>query len=170
MNEAKEILQVLSLTSDATDAEHMSRTFASKVLQEQKRILIKDARELDSAEWGTTVQEQHIRSIMGVPIRTQGRVMAVLLAGNLSDPDVFTDVHLRILGFVARVAEIAFQNESFMKLRTLSGMLPICANCKKIRDDDGHGAQLESYFQANTEILFSHGICPECARELYGIG
>ncbi|MBW6486369.1 MAG: hypothetical protein K0B01_09495 [Syntrophobacterales bacterium] len=54
----------------------------------------------------------------------------------------------------------------------MSGMLPICSYCKKIRDDKGYWNQLEAYIHDHSEAQFSHGICPECARkyfpEIYG--
>ena len=53
------------------------------------------------------------------------------------------------------------------KVRTLSGLLPICANCKKIRDDHGYWTQIESYIRAHSEAEFSHGLCPECVEDLY---
>lgn len=57
--------------------------------------------------------------------------------------------------------------EALAKVRTLSGMLPICASCKKIRDDNGYWKQVESYVSEHTEAVFSHGICPECAKKAY---
>jgi len=57
--------------------------------------------------------------------------------------------------------------ESLAKVKTLSGMLPICASCKKIRDDKGYWNQIESYIQKHSEAAFSHGICPECTEKLY---
>jgi two-component system cell cycle sensor histidine kinase/response regulator CckA len=51
--------------------------------------------------------------------------------------------------------------------KTLRGLLPICAACKKIRDDHGYWQQLEVYFQEHEHIDFSHGICPECTERLY---
>jgi hypothetical protein len=53
------------------------------------------------------------------------------------------------------------------KVKQLSGLLPICANCKKIRDDSGYWHQLETYIHRHSEADFSHGICPECAVKLY---
>ena len=53
------------------------------------------------------------------------------------------------------------------KVRTLSGLLPICASCKKIRDDKGYWNQLESYICAHTDVEFSHGLCTECMQRLY---
>ncbi len=53
------------------------------------------------------------------------------------------------------------------EIKLLRGILPICANCKKIRNDDGYWEQVESYITDRTGAQFSHGICPKCAKELY---
>ena len=52
-------------------------------------------------------------------------------------------------------------------VQQLQGMLPICASCKKIRDDKGYWRQIESYISKHSEIRFSHSICPDCVRKLY---
>ncbi len=53
------------------------------------------------------------------------------------------------------------------QINTLSGLVPICSSCKKIRDDKGFWNHLESYIQAHTNAEFTHGICPECVKKLY---
>ncbi len=53
------------------------------------------------------------------------------------------------------------------EIKTLSGMLPICASCKKIRDDNGYWNQIETYIKKHSEAEFSHSICPDCAKKLY---
>ena len=53
------------------------------------------------------------------------------------------------------------------KVKALSGLLPICSNCKKIRDDQGYWRQLEAYIEENSDAQFSHGICRDCAKKLY---
>ena len=53
------------------------------------------------------------------------------------------------------------------KVRTLSGLLPICSACKKIRDDKGYWNQIEAYIEEHSDAAFSHGICPECFRRIY---
>ncbi len=57
--------------------------------------------------------------------------------------------------------------EALGKVRKLSGLLPICAQCKKIRDDKGYWRQLETYIRDHSEADFSHSICADCARVLY---
>jgi PAS domain S-box-containing protein len=53
------------------------------------------------------------------------------------------------------------------EIKTLSGMLPICCSCKKIRDDKGYWNQLETYISDHSDAMFSHGYCPECAEKFY---
>lgn len=71
----------------------------------------------------------------------------------------------------ARTAELRTRNEELSaalgKVKTLSGLIPICSNCKKIRDDKGYWNQLETYITKHSEAGFSHGICPDCVDHLY---
>lgn len=71
-----------------------------------------------------------------------------------------------------RAAELRAANNrlqaALADVRRLTGMLPICASCKKIRDDTGFWKNVESYIAEHSEAVFSHGICPECEKKLYG--
>lgn len=62
---------------------------------------------------------------------------------------------------------IAKLQDALNKIKTLRGIIPICASCKKIRDDKGYWNQIEIYIKNHSEADFSHGICPECAEILY---
>jgi PAS domain S-box-containing protein len=72
--------------------------------------------------------------------------------------------------------EIANEREKLIKdlqyaldnIKTLQGLIPICANCKKIRDDKGYWNQVEGYIMKHTGATFTHGCCPECMEKLYG--
>jgi two-component system, cell cycle sensor histidine kinase and response regulator CckA len=59
--------------------------------------------------------------------------------------------------------------DAIAKARTLRGLLPICSSCKKIRDDKGYWNQLEAYILEHSEAEFTHGICPDCMKNLYGV-
>ena len=56
---------------------------------------------------------------------------------------------------------------SLKKIKTLSGFLPICASCQKIRDDKGYWNKIEAYIEQHSEAEFSHGLCPDCLKKLY---
>jgi PAS domain S-box-containing protein len=62
---------------------------------------------------------------------------------------------------------VADLTEALAEVKKLSGFLPICSSCKKIRDDQGYWRQVEEYIREHSEAEFSHGICPECAKRLY---
>ncbi len=53
------------------------------------------------------------------------------------------------------------------KVKLLSGLLPICAGCKKIRDDRGYWGQVESYLEKHSEATFTHGLCPDCTKKYF---
>ncbi len=64
--------------------------------------------------------------------------------------------------------EIILQlQKALSEVKTLRGFLPTCANCKKIRDDEGRWRHIEEYIQERSEATFSHSICPECYEKLY---
>lgn len=57
--------------------------------------------------------------------------------------------------------------DALAQVKTLSGLLPICASCKKIRDDRGYWTQVEVYMRERSQVEFTHSICPECVQRLY---
>ncbi len=56
--------------------------------------------------------------------------------------------------------------DALAEVRTLSGLIPICASCKKIRNDEGYWDQVEFYISSRTDAKFSHGLCPQCAKKI----
>ncbi|MFZ5570746.1 MAG: response regulator [Thermodesulfobacteriota bacterium] len=64
-------------------------------------------------------------------------------------------------------ATVADLEKALDEIKTLKGLIPICSNCKKIRDDKGFWNHFETYISEHTEAAFSHGICPECVAKLY---
>src|SRR5262249_54975882 len=57
--------------------------------------------------------------------------------------------------------------EALAEIKVLNGLLPICASCKKIRDDGGYWNQIETYIAEHSDAEFSHSLCPECMPRLY---
>ena len=73
--------------------------------------------------------------------------------------------HLALLGTHRHLEEMV--EEKISEIRVLEGLLQICATCKKIRNEDGEWSELETFIDSHSEAQLSHGICPDCARELY---
>jgi PAS domain S-box-containing protein len=111
-------------------------------------------------------------------LRKSGEVLwGSLTVERIEDPS--TGQMLFVLGMLEDITErrrsveereriIDELTEALAKVKTLRGLIPICASCKKIRDDKGYWSQVEVYVRDHSEAEFSHGICPECMKKLYG--
>jgi methyl-accepting chemotaxis protein len=77
------------------------------------------------------------------------------------------ELTMRKLADAEREKLIKELKSAFANIKTLSAMLPICASCKKIKDDKGYWKQVEVYITEHTDTLFSHGMCPECEKKAY---
>ena len=77
------------------------------------------------------------------------------------------DISERRAADMAREKLVVELQEALARVHVLSGMLPICSSCKKVRDDDGYWEQVEVYVQRHSDAQFSHGLCPDCTRKLY---
>lgn len=72
-------------------------------------------------------------------------------------------VVIAILGVVI----VHFTQKMFERMKYLEGILPVCASCKRIRDQNNNWHQIESYIRERSDAEFSHSICPDCAAKLY---
>jgi len=79
----------------------------------------------------------------------------------------FQDITERKRAEDAKEELIKGLQNAFEEVNLLSGLLPICASCKKIRDDKGYWNKIESYISSHSRATFSHSICPSCAQKLY---
>jgi hypothetical protein len=102
--------------------------------------------------------------------------------GLANKPDNFTDADAEIATVFGELAAIALANSRYLdqlkektmslesalsEIKTLRSILPMCSKCRKVRDDKGVWSRLEAYVSEHTDTRFSHGLCPDCLRELY---
>jgi PAS domain S-box-containing protein len=80
----------------------------------------------------------------------------------------FSDVSDRKLAELRLRETLGERDAALNRVRLLSGLLPICAACKRIRDDEGNWRQIESYISQHSQAKFSHGMCPDCGEQYYG--
>jgi len=91
------------------------------------------------------------------------------LCGIVLVASIFLVYRWRVALLLQREKELKQRvDQSVSQIKILGGLIPICANCKKIRDDKGYWNQLEKYLKEHSEAEFTHGICPECKEKLYG--
>lgn len=104
-----------------------------------------------------------------VPVLDEGLRSVIVLIDDITQRKIaeleLEKYRMHLEDLVAqRAAEL---QEALSKVKQLSGFLPICASCKKIRDDKGYWNQIESYISQHSEAEFTHGICPDCVKKLY---
>ncbi len=80
---------------------------------------------------------------------------------------IIRDISSRKRAEIERERLVTQLTDALAKIKTLTGLLPLCASCKKIRDEEGKWIAIELYVRARTKADFTHGICPECALILY---
>lgn len=136
------------------------RLAAEESREERERQLLENAALREAQrEQAEVIQRQ----------RTTVALVLVILA--LTGLVLFLLVRFNRLG-KAREDALASANkelrEALADVRTLSGLIPICANCKRVRDDRGYWQAVESYISSHSDATFSHAICQNCGPELYG--
>jgi PAS domain S-box-containing protein len=95
------------------------------------------------------------------------RIEAVVSAGRRECRAAVLDVADRHRAEVEQERLVQELQTSLAQVKLLSGLLPICAHCKNIRNDEGYWKQIEAFISSHSEATFSHGICPECLHKFY---
>ncbi|HJX31452.1 MAG TPA: PAS domain S-box protein [Thermodesulfobacteriota bacterium] len=122
-----------------------------------------------------TLQEQGYIRYEDLPLKTiDGRKIQVEFVSNVYEVNQSKVIQCNIRDITDRKQAEAEREKliheleaALAKVKTLSGMLPICASCKRIRNDEGYWSQIEAYISQHSTVSFSHGLCPECAHKLY---
>ena len=96
-----------------------------------------------------------------------GCILSVVIAG-LAFVIINRDVNHMRQAEAEKSSLVHQLQEALRNIKTLSGLLPICSHCKKIRDDKGYWHAVETYVISHTEAEFSHGICPDCLERFFG--
>ncbi len=127
--------------------------------------------------WGTAP-----KCWLGVPLMIGVNAIGVMAVQDYNKEDVYRQKDVALFELAAGQIAIAIERkrteaererlihelqEAVADINTLSGLVPICSNCKKIRDDTGYWTQLEAFIQERSKARFSHGICPDCMVKLY---
>ena len=111
-----------------------------------------------SFSWIRPDGKNNVIEYTAVPIKLQGKTITIGIDREITERKRIEDEREHL------IKEL---QDALADVKTLSGLVPICANCKQIRDDKGFWMQVESYIQERSQARFSHGICPDCMRKLY---
>ena len=135
-----------------------------------------------NSKWVRFMPKGHVamRNVLFAPLNLEGSTVGLI--GLANKPADFTDKDAQIatiFGELAAIALMVSRNRDLLneqtrllenalaQVRTLHGLLPMCSNCKKIRDDKGYWRKVETYIAEHTDAKITHGFCPECLEKLY---
>jgi GAF domain-containing protein len=168
---------------EAGDKEHLwdSGLYCETVIKTQDRLMIPNA--LIDNNWKNNPDIKfNMISYLGYPIKfPNGQPFGTICVLD-NKANTYSDDYVALLAKMRDLVQShlglmymnsALKNENMLlidyiaEIKTLRGLIPICAQCKKIRDDQGYWQRLERYLEDHTEAEFSHGLCPECVKTLY---
>ncbi|MBN1553857.1 MAG: GAF domain-containing protein [Phycisphaerae bacterium] len=136
--------------------------------------------EFMSGQWTKYLPSGHVamKNVLFAPLIIEGKVVGIIgLANKARD---FTAEDARMASAFGEFAAVALQNSrnldklrttverlehALQMVKTLRGIIPICAKCKKIRNDEGYWQRVEEYIHEHADVDFSHGLCPDCLKE-----
>ncbi|MCK4448154.1 MAG: GAF domain-containing protein [Candidatus Marinimicrobia bacterium] len=119
---------------------------------------------------------------LGVLLKIKNKIIGTICLQSYSNPETYSEKDIKLMEIISEQVALAIQykraeegkeklindlQKALSDVKRLSGLIPICANCKKIRDDKGYWADVEKYISERSDVDFTHGICPDCTKKLY---
>jgi len=150
--------------------------FCAHAILQNEPLIIRDAtKDRRFADSALVTGEPHIRFYAGIPlINPEGLALGTLCVVD-HQPRRLSAAQQKALQALARQVMVLLElrrvsthlADALDQVKTLQGLLPICAWCKRIRDDEGYWDQVEAYFHKYTGADFTHGICPQCLEKAH---
>lgn len=160
--------QVLKLVPD-------TRMYCAAVIQAREKLVIPDATKSEFWRESAGAKAGYI-AYAGVPINQQdGDIFGSICLFDRK-PNEFKGPVIRLMeefadiitGHLSLITKNTQLEETMKEVRALQGLIPICAQCKKIRDDKGFWQKVEVYLENHSKARFTHGLCEDCMQKLYG--
>ncbi len=159
-----------------------SGLYCETVIKTRKMLIVPNA--LSDENWKNNPDiKLNMISYLGFPITLPNKVpfgtICILDNKENSYSELYIDLIRNFREIIEKDLSLLYMNHSLgeknkqlsdyiAEIHTLRGILPICANCRKVRDDKGYWNRLEEYLEKHSELHFSHGLCEDCAEKLYG--
>jgi GAF domain-containing protein len=148
--------------------------FCAHAILQTEPLIVRDAlRDVRFSDSALVTREPHIRFYAGFPLSNrEGFALGTLCAIDRRPRQLSARQKTAMQALSRQVMALlelrrvsARMAEALQKAKTLYGLLPICAWCKRIRNDQGYWSQVEAYLREHTEADFTHGICPDCFEQ-----
>jgi|GEM_PF-3456895 len=161
------VFQVTGYTPEEYAAQPL--LWCSMIYAEDKELVLRQIAQLLRGESPPSVKHRIIHKDGSVRWVRNTSVPVLDPQGRLVAYDgLVVDISEREFAEAEQAHQIAELTAALAMVKTLHSLLPICCSCKKIRDDKGYWQQIEAYIAGHySSIAFTHGICPDCARNLY---
>lgn len=156
-------------------SEAADRLYCSAVISAREPMIVADASKSDFWKNSAGAQAGYL-AYAGVPIFTPDNDIFGSLCLFDKKPNAFEGPTMGIMkefselitGHLELIKKNADLEHTLKEVRMLQGLIPICAQCKKIRDDKGYWEKVEVYLEKHSKARFTHGLCEECMHKLYG--
>ncbi len=149
--------------------------FCAHTVLQREPLVIRDAKkDRRFANNELVTGEPHLRFYAGFPlVNQQGLAVGTLCAMDRKPRELSAKQEKAMRALVRQIMALlelrrvsVHLADSLNHIKTLQGLLPICAWCKRVRDDEGYWDQVEAYLHKHTGVDFTHGICPECLEKM----
>ncbi|OGR44658.1 MAG: hypothetical protein A2X35_04955 [Elusimicrobia bacterium GWA2_61_42] len=151
------------------------RIYCSAVVQAREKLIIPDATKSEFWKESEGAKAGFV-AYVGVPVfHPDGDIFGSICLFDRK-PNTFEGPIVRLMeefseiitGHLSIITKNLQLEDTLKEVRTLQGLIPICANCKKIRDDKGFWQKVEVYLEERSNARFTHGLCEDCIQKLYG--
>jgi GAF domain-containing protein len=157
------------------DLKSAGRIYCAAVVQAREKLIIPDASASDFWKDSPGAKAGYV-AYAGVPIFYPDGDMFGSICLFDRKPNHFEGPVVRLMeefseivtGHLSLITKNTQLEDALKEVRTLQGLIPICANCKKIRDDKGFWQKVEVYLEERSNARFTHGLCEDCIQKLYG--
>lgn len=152
-----------------------TRVYSAAVVQAREKLIIPDASKSDFWKDSPGAKAGYI-AYAGVPVFQPDRDIFGSICLFDRKPNSFEGPIIRLMEEFSEIITVHLSligknsqlEETLKEVRTLQGLIPICAQCKKIRDDKGFWQKVEVYLEKRSNARFTHGLCEDCMEKLYG--
>jgi PAS domain S-box-containing protein len=156
-------LRLLDMTPESV----LGRNFTEFVAAEDRELLLNNYRLRVSGVENRVAYDIRLLDRHGKTIWVTVSAARITHQGRPASMALLTDISARMEREAERERLIEELRLALQEKKTLSGLLPICAHCKKIRDDQGYWKQIEVYIHSHSAVEFSHGVCPDCLEKWF---
>ncbi|HNY28149.1 MAG TPA: GAF domain-containing protein, partial [Candidatus Sumerlaeota bacterium] len=174
------VMEQCSVTQAQTQYALETTGLWGEVIRQRKAIVENNYEAPNLLKKGYPEGHVLLKRFLSVPVFDGERIVAVVGVANKATPYVDSDegqLYLLMQGMWQIVQRKRAEEErerliedlqrALAEVKALSGLLPICSNCKKVRDDKGYWTQIERFIEERSDASFSHSICPDCLDKLY---